>query len=87
MNEIIVTNTQFEYLKIFDWLFKNCNSKWKTIDRGDLLGKTDIQWKEHIKRLIANNKQSNLGDNLVTGNFEFENPQDAMLFKLRWGGR
>jgi hypothetical protein len=82
-----------EYEQIFTWLFENVDdTKWETchgpdvgqIDKaGNIIDRSGEAWRHRfnlfgIKLQVSPRKK-------LTAYFYFENPSDAMLFKLKWG--
>jgi hypothetical protein len=81
--EVTIEKTGLQYFDVFEWLYKNCKGFWRT-EKGHLFGKTNEEWKVHIEVMVKPNRNRRTDNTILTGCFMFENPQDAVLFKLKW---
>jgi hypothetical protein len=84
MFKVTIEKTGLQYFDVFEWLFKNCSGFWKTNNDEDLFEKTNEEWKVYIEEKVKPNRNRRSDNNILTGGFMFENPQDALFFKLKW---
>lgn len=87
---VTISNTEEHSCRAISWLLEECDN-WKTIpitrhitdEIRTTFAKTKDEWHEHfLKYSPVSDIRSNV---IFIIDFEFEDNQDAMMFKLTWG--
>ncbi len=84
MTKVIVRKNGKHFGSAILWCLENCVGVWETLDpesykkyrETNLLVADKVSWECYVNHVFSND--------MTVGVFKFENPQDAMLFKLKW---